>query len=434
MLMNNLKNITGVSPDLFTDRLQEIPDWLWENKKNAWSVFTNLTASLGRKEKFNEVIESLELERISAESAFSLPENDSVAVWGEISGNYVFGSVEPSLDPVLAQKGVIFKSLKKALTENEELVRPYLTKSRLTSRDSRFTALAEAMWTDGVLLYVPANLDVSLPLHLLKQINQGNSQNYYKTLVIVDSGSNLSLLDEYESVQNSADFFLVSGINELHIKDNAKVTYTHLQNFSENAFNFSLQKMFLGSGATLKSLTVSMGSQFSYENIRTYQEKSHSSAELLGLVLGESEQVFQHETLQYHPAAAAHSDLHFEIMVKDRSESSFNGFVEIEKAAIQTDAHQLCRNLILNRNAKAEAVPNLEILADDVKCSHGVTIGPVNPEEIFYLMARGFSQSEAENLLIEGNVENVVKAIESEELSEKIRDYVLNNLKRRGNA
>ena len=179
-------------------------------------------------------------------------------------------------------------------------------------------------------------------------------------------------------------------------------------------------------------------------------EQSGSFAELLGLVVADDEQVFQHETLQYHPEPAAVSDLHFEVMLKGKAESAHNGFVHIEKKAQQSDAKQLIKNLLLSRKAKAESIPNLEILADDVKCAHGVSLGPVSPEELFYLESRGFDKEQAENFIIEGNIERVINKLEanieeqdnddeivSEEeffeekinLAHRVRDFVLKNLK-----
>lgn len=425
------KLINGVSPEAFETSLKEVPEWLWQLKKYSWETFNNLSEN-NKREKFRDVIESLEIENKELVNEFKVPSNydEFKNYWGNLDASFSFGGIS-QLSGELSKKGVILKSLKSALFENEDLVKPYLVKSNLTSRDSRFTALAEAMWTDGVFLYVPKDVEVSLPVHLLKWTDKGNTQNYYKTLVIADVGSKLLLIDEYDS-ENTDDFFMVDGINEIHVKDSASVRYLHLQNFDYNAFNFSLQRTVVGKDATLKLLSVSIGSQFSYENIRSYMEQPGGKAQLLGLVIGDDEQVFQHETLQYHPRPSATSNLHFEVMLKGKSESAHNGFVQIEKPAPLSDSHQLIRNLLLSRNAKAEAIPNLEILADDVKCSHGVSLGPVNPEELFYLMSRGFDQEQAENLIIEGTVENVIHKIEDEELEEKIRDFVLKNLQKRG--
>ncbi|MFN8671006.1 MAG: Fe-S cluster assembly protein SufD [Candidatus Sericytochromatia bacterium] len=440
--MNNTieKGITEKSLELV---LNSFPEWLKEQKINAWEIYKTQSKDNLRKEKFKDVIESLEIENISFKNGFS--ENNKTNFWGDLSA---FSSLtgKNSLNEELAKKGVIFKSLKDALVENESLVKPYLLKTRLTDKDSRFTALAEALWTDGILLYIPKDTDVSIPVHLLKNIAEGNTQSYYKTLIIVEDRSNLTLIDEFYS-ENTNDFFLVSGLTEFYLKNSANVVYLHLQNYDYNAFNFSLQKAVLEKDAQLKLLSVSLGSQFSYENIRTYMEKEGSNAKILGLVVGDQEQVFQHETLQYHPVSSAMSDLHFEVMLKGKSESAHNGYVQIEKTAQKTDAHQLIRNLLLSKKAKAEAIPNLEILADDVKCSHGVSLGPVNYEELFYLMSRGFSKDEAQNLVIEGHIQNIINdfheeiideddedenSLETQTLGTKVRDYILGTLAKRG--
>jgi len=445
--MNNLlENINGISDKTLELVLKNTPEWLKEHKSNAWSIFLAQSNDPLRKEKFKDVIESLEIENRPFTSGFSEKKDLDSNYWGDLSGSFSLNG-KTNLNEDLAKKGVILKSLKSALVENEALVKPYLLKSNLTAKDSRFTALAEAMWTDGVLLYVPKDTDVSVPIQLLKNVGLGNTQSYYKTLVIVEERSTLTVIDEFVS-NKTEDFFLVSGINEIHVKNSANVVYLHLQNYDYNAFNFSLQKAFLEKDAQLKLLSVSLGSQFSYENIKAYMEEAGSNANILGLVVGDNEQVFQHETLQYHPVPDTTSNLHFEVMMKGKAESAHNGFVEIEKTAQKTSAHQLIRNLLLSRKAKAEAIPNLEILANDVKCSHGVSLGPVNFEELFYLMSRGFSKDESQNLVIEGHIQNIVNEfqdevfdenddennddLEIETLGTKVRDYILNTLANRG--
>ncbi len=453
--MDNLvdnKLTKGVSQETFEAVLKNQPEWLKEHKRNAWETFNNLSDDKGRREKFRDVIDSLEIENKTFKNELTFPAdiNEFRSHWGELDGGFTFNGKDNFLNEELAKKGVLLKSLKAALTENEELVKPYLTKSNLTSRDSRFTALAEALWEDGIFVYVPKDVDAALPIHLLKWTGKGGHQSYYKTLVIVETGSKLLLIDEYSS-DNTDDFFMVDGINEIHVKESALVTCLHLQNFDYNGFNFSLQKAVVGKNAELRLLSVSMGAQFSYENIRTNMEQPGSNAELLGLVIGDDEQVFQHETLQYHPQPSCVSDLHFEVMLKGKSESAHNGFVQIEKLAQKSDARQLIKNLLLSRKAKAEAIPNLEILADDVKCAHGVSLGPVSSEELFYLMSRGFNQEQAENFIIEGNIERVISKIQKNEeedddeeqietdgfaepdtLASRIRDFVLKNLEKRG--
>jgi Fe-S cluster assembly protein SufD len=452
--MDKVENITkGITQEGFEAVLAAQPEWLKETRRNAWETFNNLSADQDRREKFRDVIESLEIENKSAKNEFSAPANiaEFRNHWGDLDGCFTINGKDNFLNEELAKKGVLLKSLKAALSENEELVKPYLAKSNMTSRDSRFTALAEALWTDGILVYVPKDIDVRLPVHLLKWTDKGGHQSYYRTLIIVEPGSNLLLIDESGS-GNTDDFFMVDGLSEIHVKDSARVTFLHLQNFDYNGFNFSLQKAVLGRDAELRLLSVSIGSQFSYENIRTYMDQPGSNAELLGLVIGEDEQVFQHETLQYHPKPSAVSDLHFEVMLKGKAQSAHNGFVQIEKPAQKSDARQLIKNLLLSRKAKAESIPNLEILADDVKCAHGVSLGPVSFEELFYLMSRGFNKEQAENFIIEGNIERVISKIQKNEaeddedeevspadeleepvtLASRVRDFVLKVLEKRG--
>ena len=215
--MNNLlENINGISDKTLELVLKNTPEWLKEHKSNAWSIFLAQSNDPLRKEKFKDVIESLEIENRPFTSGFSEKKDLDSNYWGDLSGSFSLNG-KTNLNEDLAKKGVILKSLKSALVENEALVKPYLLKSNLTAKDSRFTALAEAMWTDGVLLYVPKDTDVSVPIQLLKNVGLGNTQSYYKTLVIVEERSTLTVIDEFVS-NKTEDFFLVSGINEIHVK------------------------------------------------------------------------------------------------------------------------------------------------------------------------------------------------------------------------
>jgi Fe-S cluster assembly protein SufD len=391
------------------------PNWLKEKKEFALENFQKLSTS---KEKFKDVIESMEFDNLENKYDFGNIESN----WNN-KYKFIFGCNSLKIDD-----GIIIKSLKDAINENEDLIKPYLVKEIFNSTDSRFTFLAEALYRDGVFIYIPKDSYIELPIHLLKSVINGKSQNYYKTVIIIEKGSKLTIIDELKS-RNTKDFYLVSGINDIYLKDNAQLNYLHLQNFDYNAFNFSLQRVNLSKDSKLNLFSLSLGSQFSYENIRVYSNNTGSKSNILGLVLGNKEQVFQHQTLQDHLSGYSESNLHFEVILNDKSESSHNGFVHIEKQAIQTSAHQLIKNLLLSRKAKAEAIPNLEILADDVSCSHGVSLGPVNTEELFYIMSRGFPIKEAENLIIEGNIENVISKIENTEISEKLREYILSSLK-----
>ncbi|GIW23172.1 MAG: hypothetical protein KatS3mg068_2179 [Candidatus Sericytochromatia bacterium] len=393
----------------------EFPDWLKEKKECALENFYNLSNT--PKEKFRDVIESMEFDNLENKNDFG-----NIESYWDSEYKFVFGANDNIED------GVIIKSLKEAIYENEELVKPYLNKNIFNSSDSRFTFLAEALYNDGVFIYIPKDIEIKLPIHILKSIVNGKSKNFYKTLIVLEDNSKLTIIDEYKS-KNTKDFYLVSGINDIYLKDNAQLDYIHLQNFDYNAFNFSLQRANLSKNSKLNIFSLSLGSQFSYENIRVYSNNTGASSEILGLVLGNKEQVFQHETLQDHLVGNSESKLHFEVILNDKAESSHNGFVRIEKQALQTSAHQLIKNLLLSRKAKAEAIPNLEILADDVSCSHGVSLGPVNTEELFYLMSRGFDIKQAENIIIEGNIENIISKIKNTELAENLRNYILSEIK-----
>jgi Fe-S cluster assembly protein SufD len=212
-----------------------------------------------------------------------------------------------------------------------------------------------------------------------------------------------------------------NGAVELYVGQGASLRYVSLQNWERNVLHFNTIRSSTEKDATINSLVVSLGSQLSRTNVEAGITASGSDSEMLGLYFADSNQVLDHHTLQDHVSPNAHSDLLYKGALRDESLAVFSGLIRVEPGAQKTDAYQTNRNLILGTDeAMAVSLPNLEIMADDVKCSHGSTTGQVDDVELFYLMSRGIPRREAEKLVVFGFFGEVTSRIPFKGLKEKL--------------
>jgi Fe-S cluster assembly protein SufD len=322
------------------------------------------------------------------------------------------------IDEELERKGVVFTDLHTALRTNEDLVREHLF--GLVPEDyDKFAALSAAAFSGGSFLYVPRGVDVEVPIQSYRWLDVAGSI-MPRTLLIVEEGATVTYIDEYASVDGEEPGFS-NGAVELFIGQGANVHYVSLQNWERNMLHFNTIRSSAGRDAVINSLVVSLGSQLSRTNVEAGLAAPGSDSEMLGLYFADSSQVLDHHTLQDHIAPNAHSDLLYKGALRDESLAVFSGLIRVEPGAQKTDAYQTNRNLILGTDeAMAVSLPNLEIMADDVKCSHGSTTGQVDDVELFYLMSRGIPRAEAEKLVVFGFFGEVTSRIPFKGLKEKL--------------
>ncbi len=221
---------------------------------------------------------------------------------------------------------------------------------------------------------------------------------------------------------------LIHGRIELIIEPNAKVHYVRLQRWSPQAREFLLQRATLRQGAALTMANINLGAALSKAHIVTKFLEPNASSQLYGFVFGHDHQHIDQHTLQDHQAPHTTSDLQFRAALQDHSRMIYTGLIRIAKQAQQTNAYQSNHNLLLSRTAQAETIPMLEILADDVQCKHGASIGPIDDEQVFYLMSRGVPREAAERLVVMGFIEPIVQQVPFEPLQERLRSEIEGSL------
>jgi Fe-S cluster assembly protein SufD len=320
-----------------------------------------------------------------------------------------------TLDPAVAAKGVIFTDLVTAAREYPQLVEHYFMTEAVHPSLGKFEALHGAFWQGGSFLFVPRGVQVEAPFRTFSVISDEGAAVFSHTLAVLEEGAEAFVVDAYRSPSQDVQT-LASAVVELLVGNDAKLRYVQVQDWGRNVWNFMTERAILGNDAQLNSLHVTLGSRFSKSSITAHLRGKNSLAEMLGIYFGDGDQFFDHHTWQLHESPFATSDLEFKGALKGNARSVYSGLIKVSEGAQKTDAYQQNRNLILSRAARADSIPNLEIAANDVRCTHGATVSQVEEEHLFYLQARGIPRSEAQKLIVEGFFRPVIDRIPVEEI------------------
>lgn len=412
------------------------PGWMRELRLAAYEAFESTPLPTIRDEEWRRTdVRALRLgdvvpfaePRSAVTSVEALPADIRANVGaGDQTGGLLVqqdsGNVFATLGESFAQRGVIFCDLHTAVREHGDIVRRYFTKA--TPADySKFTALHTAFWSGGIFLFVPRGVEVGVPLQALTHLATPGLSNFSHTLIVAEPDSDVTLIDQWLSPTSELPA-LSANVQEVFVEQNARVRYVTLQEWGRHVWNFSVNRSVASRDATVNSLVVAFGARFHKANVEALLQGPGSSVEMLGVLAGDERQFFDHHTLQDHQAPHTTSDLLYKGALNDRARSVFSGLIHARKAAQKTDAIQTNRNLLLSDNASAHSIPNLEIEANDLRCTHAATVAPVDDEEMFYLRSRGLSEADAKRMIVEGFFEPVLERIPLQGIVERLRHVV----------
>lgn len=321
------------------------------------------------------------------------------------------------LDPVAAAKGVLFTSLDRASEEHPDLVERTLHALVPTSR-TKFTALHGAFRSGGTFVYVPPAVSVELPLQTLTYLDADGAAVFPHTLIVADEDSEVTFIDRY--VSPALTRALSDAVVEIHAAPAARVRYVSLQEWGAGVRHLSVQRARIGRDAEVRSLCVSFGAHLSRTEAESVMAEPGAFSEMLGLYFADGSQHFDHRTLQDHEAPSCTSAMLYKGALRDSSKAVYSGWVHVRPGAQKTDAFQTVRNIVLSENAMAATIPNLEIEANDVRCGHAASDGPVDEEILFYLQTRGIDRPEAERLIVFGFFQEVLDKVTLEEVRESL--------------
>ena len=337
------------------------------------------------------------------------------------------GNVKIDLDEKLANKGVIFTDLKTAEQKYPELLARMIGKT-VNVEEGKFSALAGAFAQNGVVLYIPKGVTVDEPLHSVLWGPGPNLAHVSHLLVLLDEGASVTYVHESASPDDLATNSMHAGIVEIQLMQDASMKFVELQSWGRHVWNFSHERARVERGGNLDWIFGAIGSRLTKNFTELDLAGEGAQGRMSGFYFTDGNQHLDHDTQQNHFAPHTTSDLLFKGALKGRSRSVWQGMIYVAPGAQKTDGYQANRNLVLSDGARADSIPGLEILADDVRCTHGATVGKLEAEPLFYLKSRGITQAEAEKIVVEGFFDPIFQRIPFEGVRERFQEYIANKM------
>ena len=286
----------------------------------------------------------------------------------------------------------------------------------LVGWDEKFAAHNAALWKHGLLVVVPKGVELEKPLYV--RIS-ATGQTFWRLVVVAEEGARASLIEEYASPAPDTEAYS-NAVTELFVEPAAKLEYVSLQNLSRETWHFANHHARVERDAELDWVAGGFGSKKGKTRIQNDLNGRGATSRVTGAYFADGTQHLDYDTFQEHIAPDCESDFAFKGALRDEATAVWRGMIRVEKDAQKTNAYQECRNLMLSPTTHAVPIPGLEILANDVRCTHAATVGRVNREDMFYLMSRGLTRQEAERLIVRGFFQEVLDRIELE----PVRDAV----------
>ena len=337
------------------------------------------------------------------------------------------GGSKIELDEKLAKKGVIFTDLKTAEQQHPELLAKMLGKT-VNVEEGKFSALAGAFAQNGVVLYVPRNVTVDEPLHSVLWGPGTDIAHVSHILVLVEEGASVTYVHEAASPDLKGANSMHAGIVELQVMQGASLKFVELQSWGKHVWNFSHERARVERGGNLDWIFGAIGSRLTKNFTELDLAGEGAQGRMSGFYFTDGTQHLDHDTQQNHLAPHCTSDLLFKGALKGKSRSVWQGMIYVAPGAQKTDGYQANRNLVLSDQARADSIPGLEILADDVRCTHGATVGKLEAEPLFYLKSRGIPQAEAEKIVVEGFFDPIFQRIPFEGVRERFQQYIADKM------
>ena len=321
----------------------------------------------------------------------------------EIETSGVANVSEAGIEIERVPEGIVFEPL----DEGHELL------GTLVGTDEKFAAHNAAEWKHGLLVRVPAGVEIEQPLYVRVTGSVADAAQFWRLLIVAEEGARFSFIEEHASASSEIGSYS-NVVSEIFIGDGAKLEYVSIQNLSQETWHFASHRARVGRDAELDWVAGGFGSKKGKVRIENDLAGQGATSRVTGAYFADGTQHLDYDTLQKHLAPNTTSDFAFKGALRDQATAVWRGMIKVEKDAQKTNAYQENRNLLLSPKAHADSIPGLEIEANDVRCTHGATVSQVDRDELFYCMARGLSRGEAERLIVRGFYQEIFDRIELE--------------------
>ena len=411
---------------------RDLPDWFREQQGAAWKKFESIPRPTRKDQpwRFSNV-DLLNVESFNVPGPLSDDDRKNILKYSigldQVAGRMIFANdqlVERTIvSDDLKKRGVIFQPLERAMVEHADLFRKYFMSTEATLGSAKFAALHQAMVSNGTFLFIPRGIEIEQPIEIFHWLRHDNMSIFPHLLLVTDELAKVTVVEHFRSCDRSAPGF-VCGVNDLIAGPGAKITYVCAQEWSANTVALQMNSTAVDHDASALSLNLNLGARYArFEGLsRLIGEGGRS--DMLAVAVATNEQEFDSRTLQDHISARTASDLLYKNALDDKARCTFGGLIRVEPHAHFTDAYQKARNLLLSDDAEANSMPGLEILADNVRCTHGATSGQINEDEMFYLHSRGIPTKVAQRLIVGGFLNEVIQRLDNEPIGAHLNQLI----------
>ena len=411
---------------------RDLPDWFREQQHAAWQKFESIPRP-NRKDqpwRFSNV-DLLDLKPFNIPGSLSEDDRKNVLKYSvgldQFSGRMIFANdqlIERTvISEDLKKRGVIFQPLGRAMVEHADLFRKYFMSTDATLGSEKYAALHRAMVSNGTFLFVPRGVEIEQPIEIFHWLRHDNMSIFPHLLLVTDELAKVTVIEHFRSCDRNAVGF-ACGVNDLIAGPGAKVTYVCAQEWSSKVVALQMNSTTVDHDASAMSLNLNLGARYArFEGLNRLVGEGARS-DMLAVSVAANEQEFDSRTLQDHISPHTASDLLYKNALDNKARCTFGGLIRVEPHAHFTDAYQKVRNLLLSDDSEANSMPGLEILADNVRCTHGATSGQINEDEMFYLRSRGIPVPVAQRLIVGGFLNEVIQRLDQSVIADHLNRLI----------
>ena len=412
-------SITTTSP-AETGNSTNWPEWFSKDQNEAWKLFQSLPQPKRNDEPWRFAnLKALDLSdfhlAVPVQDAASLITRSSAHT--NLAAKLIFANeVLIHNDQSELPAGVLLLPLEEAAKNHEELFRKSFMTSNVRLGSKKFAALHRAHLRSGAFVYVPQGVVIEQPIEIWHWVEGENATIFPHTLIVLEEGASATVVDHFVSSRDERS--LAIAVNDLTVGTNAKLHYVGVQEWSDKATAFHINTTEVEKEGVSTALQMNLGGAYVRGESDSHLLGEGSRSVMLSINPATGNREIDQRTFQDHFAPRATSDLLYHNALADSSRTIFAGLIKVEEHAHETDAYQTVRNLMLSDEAEANSMPGLEILADNVRCTHGATSGELNEDELFYMMARGIGPKQAAQLIVRGFFGTVLERLENPDLQD----------------
>ena len=413
------------------------PSWLRTRREEAWNVYQSLRMPTTQDEAWRRTdIRSLPVDNVMLNQSDSVdvPETLIQPLTSEDQGALLV--LQPGHSPILhsdgalLDQGVIFGDWSTVVRENPDFLNQYLG-TVVPSEEGKFASAAAALSKDACIIYVPDGVEAQTPLHSIFWAPGIDKSFFSRVLVVLGEGSALTYIHEMASPTAVNGSAVHTGIVELRVGQGASLKFVELQSWGNHVWNFTHERAIVERDGSLDWIFGAVGSHVTKNFSELTLSGQGAEGRMSGFYFADGDQHLDHYTQQNHMAPHTTSDLLYKGALIERSRSVWRGMIYVAPGAQKTDGYQANRNLILSTKARADSIPGLEILADDVRCTHGATVGQLEQEPVYYLMSRGLPREQAERLVVDGFFAPIMERVPFEGVRSRFEQMIGEKMNRK---